>query len=96
MDTNAQSFVPEDIMVGTSSDIARVSIEFKLVKTPPQIQLGEHSASVKTLEHFIYSWYGQSLSDNGLVSPSHISTHSRMSPDAFGATTIGLTQAVGP
>ena len=62
-------------MGGKSGDIPRVSIQFNMMKTPPQIQFQEHSATFKVFRALYLSLvWGQSLMDNGLVSRSHIDT----------------------
>ena len=96
VDSKTKTFITEyAIMGGESCNITRVLLQFNLVKSPSEVELGENVLPFRSSR--ISSTVGMgNFSRLMAVLALRVSTQSWMSPDAFGATTVGLTQVVGP
>ena len=97
IDTKAQSLVSENYIISsTRSNIPRVGFQFDLIKTPTQIKLRKHTVLPFRLSSTSSTAGMGKLSRTIASLAIRISTHKRMSPDGFGATTTGLIHVVGP
>ena len=95
IDTKAQSLVSENSIISSkSSNIPRVGFQFDLMKTPMQIKLRNTVLPFRlssTSSTVVMGNISRTIASLAL----RISTHKRMSPDSFGATTTGLIHVVG-